>query len=57
MARIFKLTQKAMDKGMDWDIAIYEGEIETVEEFDSIEDAIEAFDSKYCSDCDTYGVE
>ena len=40
--RVFKLTDKAIENGYDWDTAIAEGEIETVEEFDSYTDAVDA---------------
>lgn len=53
--RIYKLTQKAIENEMDWDEAIYDGEIETVEEFEDYEEAVKAFeDGGY--DPDLYGV-
>lgn len=56
MHRIYKLTQKAIDEAMDWDAAIYQGEIETVKEFDNGADAlIEYLEGDY--DGDLYGVE
>ena len=54
--RIFKLTDKAIENGYDWDTAIAEGEIETVEEFETYEEAVEAFNDRYI-DSDIYGVE
>ena len=54
--RVFKVTDKAIENGMDWDEAIYNGEIETVEEFDSYEEAVKAFEDRY-NDDQVYGVE
>ena len=54
--RVFKLTDKAIENGYDWDRAIAEGEIETVEEFETYEEAVEAFNDRYI-DSDIYGVE
>ena len=54
--RVFKLTDKAIENGYDWDTAIAEGEIETVEEFDSYTDAVDAYNDRY-NDSDIYGVE
>lgn len=54
--RIYRLTDRALSECMDWDTAIYNGEIETVAEYDSYQDAVTAFnDGNY--DCDLYGVE
>ena len=53
--RVFKLTDKAIENGYDWDRAIAEGEIETVEEFETYEEAVEAFNDRYI-DSDIYGV-
>ena len=53
--RVFKLTDKAIENGYDWDTAIAEGEIETVEEFETYEEAVEAFNDRYI-DSDIYGV-
>ena len=53
---IFTLTAKAIENGYDWDRAIAEGEIETVEEFETYEEAVEAFNDRYI-DSDIYGVE
>ena len=54
--RIFKVTENAIINSMDWDEAIENGEIETVEEFDSYEEAVEAFEDRY-NDDQIYGVE
>ena len=54
--RIFKITEYAEAKKMDWDEAIYNGEIETVEEFDTYKEAVNAYEDRY-NDSDTYGVE
>ena len=54
--RIFTLTEKAIENNMDWDEAIYNGEIETVEEFDSYEEAVKAYEDRY-NDDQVYGVE
>ena len=54
--RVFTLTAKAIENGYDWDRAIAEGEIETVEEFDSYTDAVDAYNDRY-NDSDIYGVE
>ena len=53
--RVFTLTAKAIENGYDWDKAIYENEIEFVEEFETYEEAVEAFNDRYI-DSDTYGV-
>ena len=54
--RIFKVTETAIENNMDWDEAIASGEIETVEEFDSYEEAVKAFEDRY-NDDQVYGVE
>lgn len=54
--RIFKLTETAVQNTMDWDTAIAENEIETVEDFATYEEAVEAFDRDNY-DTDLYGVE
>lgn len=54
--RIFKLTEKAIAEAMDWDTAISNDEIETVEEFDSYEEAVAAFEDG-CYDPEIYGAE
>ena len=55
-SRIFKITEKTIENNMDWDEAIYNGEIETVEEFDSYEEAVAAYEDRY-NDDQVYGVE
>lgn len=57
MHRIYKMTDKAVDSNMTWDEAIYNGEIETVEEYDSIESALEAFENEFGGNDEMYGVE
>lgn len=54
--RIFTLTYEAKQNGLTWDEAIYEGEIETVEEFETYDEAVKAFEESY-NDPDLYGVE
>ena len=54
--RIFTLTEAAIQNAMDWDTAIAENEIETVEDFDTYEEAVEAFEGGNY-DADIYGVE
>lgn len=44
MYRIYELTNEAKKQGMDWDEAIYNGEIQTVEE---LEDLVEAICSSF----------
>ena len=41
--RIYQLTGKAIADQMTWDEAIYNGEIETVAEFETMEDALDAW--------------
>lgn len=55
MAKIYKANQEAIDKGWDWDTIFANDAIETVEEFDSYEEAVEEFD-KRGYDNDIYGV-
>lgn len=55
--RIYKMTAQAWENKMDWDSAIYSGEIETVEEFDTIEEAMEYFENELGGDSERYGVE
>lgn len=55
--RIYKLTEKAIAEKMTWDKAIYSGEIETVKEFETLEDALECFENELCGDAEMYGVE
>lgn len=55
--RVYKMTDKAWENGMDWDTAIFNGEIETVKEFDAIDEAVEFYENELGGDCDKYGVE
>ncbi len=55
--RIYKLTEKAIAEKMTWDTAIYNGEIETVKEFETLEEALEYFENELGGDAETYGVE
>ena len=54
--RIYTTTERAKEEGMDWDQVFAEGEIETVEEFDSYEEAVKAFEKGHYDE-DYYGVE
>lgn len=54
--RIYTLTETAQIYGMQWDYAICIGEIETVQEFESYEDAVKAYESGDFNP-DLYGVE
>jgi hypothetical protein len=54
--RVYELTDEAKKQGMNWDEAIYNGEIQTVEEFETLDEALEAYENEYC-DPDLYGVE
>ena len=54
--RIFTLTEIARKNNYDWDRAITESEIETIEEFETYEEAVAAFEENY-NDPDTYGIE
>lgn len=54
--RIFTFSDNAITECMDWDEAICECEIETVEEFDTYEEAVQAFDDGNY-DPEFYGVE
>jgi hypothetical protein len=55
--RIYKMTDTAWKNGTDWDTAIYNGEIETVKEFDSLEEALDYFENELGGDAEKYGVE
>ena len=54
--RIFTLSEIAIIANMDWDTAIAEDEIDTIEEFDTYEEAVKAFEDRIY-DPDLYGVE
>ena len=57
MARVYTMTNEAWENGTDWDTAIYNGEIETVKEFDTTEEALAYFENELGADSETYGVE
>jgi hypothetical protein len=57
MARIYTMTKQAWENGTDWDTAIYNGNIETVKEFDSYSDAVEYFENELGGDAERYGIE
>lgn len=57
MNRIYRMTENAIENKMDWDTAIYNDEIETVKEFDSMEEAVNYFENELGGDADVYGVE
>lgn len=57
MARVYKMTDEAWNEGIDWDEAIYNGQIETVKEFDTLEEALEYWMNELGGDFDAYGVE
>ncbi|MBQ9542660.1 MAG: hypothetical protein IJJ76_12260 [Ruminococcus sp.] len=57
MSRIYRMTENAIENKMDWDTAIYNGEIETVKEFDSVEEAVSYFENELGGDAEMYGVE
>lgn len=57
MARIYTMTKQAWENGADWDTAIYNGDIETVKEFDSYSDAVEYFENELGGDAERYGIE
>ena len=57
MARVYTMTNEAWENGTDWDTAIYNGEIETVKEFDTIEEALAYFENELGGDTEIYGVE
>lgn len=54
--RIFKVTERAIENNMNWDEAIANDEIETVEEFESYDEAVKAYEDRY-NDEECYGVE
>lgn len=57
MARIFTMTTEAWKRGTDWDTAIFNGEIETVKEFDTIDEAVAYLEDELGGDSERYGVE
>lgn len=55
MAIIYRANAEAIENGWDWDAILANNAIETVDEFDSYEEAVQAFEeSGY--DEDLYGV-
>ena len=54
--RIYVATEESLEKGWKWGAMFYNDGIETVEEFETIEEAIENFE-KNGYDEDFYGVE
>lgn len=54
--RIFTLTETARFYGLSWDHAIITGEIETVQEFETYEEAVQAYENGGYND-ELYGVE
>ena len=57
MARVYTMTNEAWENGTDWDTAIYNGEIETVKEFDTTEEALAYFENELGGDAERCGVE
>jgi hypothetical protein len=57
MNRVYRMTKEARNNGMTWDEAIYTGQIETVAEFDSLEEALSYFENELGGDSENYGVE
>ena len=57
MARVYTMTDEAWENGTDWGTAIYNGEIETVKEFDTTEEALAYFENELGGDAERYGVE
>ena len=55
--RVYTLTAKAIKTFMGWDEAIERGEIETVKEFATLEEALTYFEYELGSDGELYGVE
>lgn len=60
MSRIYTMTKEAYEKGWDWDTIFANRATETVEEFDTYEEAVEAYEDGEASgkyDQELYGVE
>lgn len=55
--RVYRMSEAAWNNGTDWDTAIYNGEIETVAEFDSVNEALDYFENELGGDSEKYGVE
>lgn len=43
--RLYKATEAAIEKRMDWDEIFAAGELETVEEFETLREAAEAYEA------------
>ena len=57
MNRVYRMTKESWENGLTWDEAIYNGQIETVEEFDSLEEALSYFENELGGDSEKYGGE
>lgn len=60
MSRIYTLTEEALENGWDWDTIFRNDATVTVEEFDTYEEAVEAYEDGVASgkyDQDLFGVE
>ena len=60
MSRIYTLTEEALENGWDWDTIFQNDATVTVEEFDTYEEAVEAYEDekkKKKYDQDLFGVE
>lgn len=55
--RVYTMNAQAWENGLTWDEAIYNNQLETVEEFDTIEEATEYFENELGGDAEKYGVE
>ena len=55
--RVYKMADAAWERGADWDAAIYSGEIETVAEFETVDEALAYFEDELHADSERYGVE
>ena len=55
MAMIYKANAESIENGWDWDTTFTNNAIDIVEEFDSVEDAVKAF-NEAGYDKDLYGV-
>ena len=55
MAIIYRANDEAFEKGWDWDEIFKRGAIKTVAEFDTVEEALEEYESSGY-DPDIYGV-
>ena len=57
MNRVYTMTKEAWNNGTDWDTAIANNDIETVAEFETIEEAVAYFENELGGDSERYGVE